>query len=182
MPRACAGKVRCLVATDVAARGLDIPEVDLVVQTEPPERVEDYIHRSGRTGRAGKSGVCIVFYKQTQEWALKNIEARSGVHFKRIGAPQPADIIIASARDARRTLDGVSDTVIPYFEDVAKELIAEKGAVKALAAALAEISGQRDAVEVRPLPPPPGSPPKSAAPCVADWWASFLFCRRPRRH
>ena len=44
---------RCLVATNVAARGLDIPEVDLVLQCEPPKDIESYIHRSGRTGRAG---------------------------------------------------------------------------------------------------------------------------------
>ena len=139
------------MATDVAARGLDIPEVDLVIQTEPPEKSEDYVHRSGRTGRAGKSGVCIVFYKQTQEWALKNIENRAGIHFKRIGAPQPAEIVSASARDARQTLAKVPDSVIPYFEEVAKELIAERGAVTALAAALAEICGQREAIEVRNL-------------------------------
>jgi superfamily II DNA/RNA helicase len=142
-----AGKVRCLVATDVAARGLDIPEVDLVVQTEPPEKAEDYVHRAGRTGRAGKRGVCVVFYKPTQEWALRNIETRTGMRFRRIGAPQSADIVRASARDARRTLERVSPAVLPYFEDVAQELIDERGAVQALAAALAEICGQRDAIE-----------------------------------
>ncbi len=55
-------KFKVLVATDVAARGLDIPNVDLVVQLEPPKEVESYIHRSGRTARAGKSGTCITFY------------------------------------------------------------------------------------------------------------------------
>jgi ATP-dependent RNA helicase DDX21 len=45
-----------LVATDVAARGLDIPDVDLVLQLGPPRDPDSYIHRAGRTGRAGKSG------------------------------------------------------------------------------------------------------------------------------
>ena len=48
-----AGKFGVLVATDVAARGLDIPNVELIIQLEPPKEYETYIHRSGRTGRAG---------------------------------------------------------------------------------------------------------------------------------
>merc|ERR1712183_272631 len=60
------GKVKILVATDVAARGLDIPEIDLVIQTAPPKDIDSYIHRSGRTGRAGKHGACICLYKSNQ--------------------------------------------------------------------------------------------------------------------
>lgn len=56
------GKFSVLVATDVASRGLDIPNVDLVIQVEPPKEVETYIHRSGRTARAGRTGTCITFY------------------------------------------------------------------------------------------------------------------------
>ena len=58
----------------MAARGLDIPEVDLVVQCEPPKDIHSYIHRAGRTGRAGRAGVCIIFYKAAQEFQLKRIE------------------------------------------------------------------------------------------------------------
>ena len=68
------GKFRCLVATDVAARGLDIPSVDLVVQIEPPKEVETYIHRSGRTARAGASGVCITFYTDRTRYLIDAIE------------------------------------------------------------------------------------------------------------
>ena len=59
-------KFKVLVATDVASRGLDIPNVDLVIQVEPPKDTETYIHRSGRTARAGKPGTCITF------WTLKH--------------------------------------------------------------------------------------------------------------
>lgn len=68
------GKFRCLVATDVAARGLDVPSVDLVVQVEPPKEVETYIHRSGRTARAGASGVCITFYTDRTEYMIQQIQ------------------------------------------------------------------------------------------------------------
>lgn len=64
------GKFRCLVATDVASRGLDIPCVDLVVQVEPPKEVESYIHRSGRTARAGASGICITFYTDKTKFMI----------------------------------------------------------------------------------------------------------------
>ncbi|RXH94952.1 hypothetical protein DVH24_024636 [Malus domestica] len=56
------GKYMTLVATNVAARGLDTNDVQLIIQCEPPLDVEDYIHRSGRTGRAGYSGVAFMLY------------------------------------------------------------------------------------------------------------------------
>ena len=136
------GKFRCLIATDVAARGLDIPEVDLVVQCEPPKDVDSYIHRSGRTGRAGKSGVCICFFKHNQEYELKSVERRAGITFRRIGPPQPEDIIKASAHDAIKHLDDVPDKVLPYFHEAAQELVDKRGGhLDAIAAALAHISG-----------------------------------------
>jgi ATP-dependent RNA helicase DDX21 len=49
-------RFRVLIATDVAARGLDIPEVDLIVHYNPPNFTQNYIHRSGRAARAGRSG------------------------------------------------------------------------------------------------------------------------------
>lgn len=56
------GTKKILIATDVAARGLDIPDVELIIQLSPPENPEPYIHRSGRTGRAGKEGLNITFF------------------------------------------------------------------------------------------------------------------------
>ncbi|OEE67335.1 DEAD/DEAH box helicase [Enterovibrio norvegicus FF-33] len=68
------GKIRVLVATDVAARGLDIPSLDTVFNYELPHAAEDYIHRIGRTGRAGKSGNAISLVSREEEGMLAAIE------------------------------------------------------------------------------------------------------------
>ncbi|XP_042718762.1 nucleolar RNA helicase 2-like [Lagopus leucura] len=135
------GAFKVLVATNVAARGLDIPEVDLVVQSSPPKDVESYIHRSGRTGRAGRTGICICFYQRKEENQLRYVEQKAGITFKRVGVPTATDIIKASSKDAIRCLDSVPQSAIDYFKESAQLLIEEKGPVNALAAALAHISG-----------------------------------------
>ncbi|XP_063163611.1 nucleolar RNA helicase 2 [Candoia aspera] len=135
------GSFEVLVATNVAARGLDIPEVDLVIQSSPPKDVESYIHRSGRTGRAGRTGICICFYQRKEDYQLKQVEQKAGITFKRVGVPTATDIIKASSKDAIRSLDSVPPSAIDYFRQSAEQLIEEKGAVEALAAALAHISG-----------------------------------------
>lgn len=135
------GDFGVMVATNVAARGLDIPEVDLVIQCSPPKDVESYIHRSGRTGRAGRTGICICFYQHKEEYQLAQVEQKAGIKFKRIGVPSATEIIKASSKDAIRFLDSVPPTAINHFKQSAEKLIEEKGAVEALAAALAHISG-----------------------------------------
>ena len=68
------GKVRILVATDVAARGLDVSDVSHVINFDVPIIVEDYVHRIGRTGRALKSGEAITFCNPAEEYTVKLIE------------------------------------------------------------------------------------------------------------
>jgi len=118
------GKFKCLIATNVMARGLDIPEVDLVINCEPPSDIESYIHRSGRTGRAGRSGTCVTFYKQNQEYMLNIIQKKTGLKFTMVSAPQPSDIIAAQASNMCETLSQeISPQVLNYFKDTAKELL-----------------------------------------------------------
>ncbi|MFM5030428.1 DEAD/DEAH box helicase [Aeromonas rivipollensis] len=72
------GKVRVLVATDIAARGLDIDQLPHVINFELPQMAEDYIHRIGRTGRAGRGGEAISLVSQDELGQLKDIEALIG--------------------------------------------------------------------------------------------------------
>lgn len=69
-----AGKLRVLVATDVAARGLDIEDLPIVVNFDLPHQAEDYVHRIGRTGRAGKFGLAVTLVTPDDLWMLKEIE------------------------------------------------------------------------------------------------------------
>ncbi|KAB0352418.1 hypothetical protein FD754_017275 [Muntiacus muntjak] len=135
------GSFKVLVATNVAARGLDIPEVDLVIQSSPPQDVESYIHRSGRTGRAGRTGICICFYQPRERGQLRYVEQKAGITFKRVGVPSTMDLVKSKSMDAIRSLASVSYAAVDFFRPSAQRLIEEKGAVDALAAALAHISG-----------------------------------------
>ncbi len=68
------GKTRVLVATDIASRGIDVPDVDLVVNMELPVETESYVHRIGRTARAGESGAAISFVAPEERALLKAVE------------------------------------------------------------------------------------------------------------
>ena len=81
------GKVQVLIATEVAARGLDIPGLEYVVNYNLPYLAEDYVHRIGRTGRAGNKGYAISFVSREEERALTNIEKIINTKVKRIHLP-----------------------------------------------------------------------------------------------
>jgi superfamily II DNA/RNA helicase len=73
------GKLPVLVATDVAARGIHVDEVDVVVHYDPPEEHKTYLHRSGRTARAGESGVVVTLVLWNQELEVKRLMRRLGI-------------------------------------------------------------------------------------------------------
>lgn len=145
------GKVKCLIATNLASRGLDFPEVDLIVQLSPPVEIDTYIHRSGRTGRAGKSGKCITFFLKKQQEILDKIEGRANIKIKKIGAPQADDIIKSNARDVLNSLSQVSPDVLTHFEDNVDLILQEYTPKEALARALAIISGYTQEIKNRSL-------------------------------
>ncbi|XWS33002.1 hypothetical protein CRYUN_Cryun22dG0039700 [Craigia yunnanensis] len=78
------GHFNILVATDVAARGLDIPSVDLIIHYELPNTSETFVHRTGRTGRAGRKGSAILIYTQQQSRAVRVIEREVGCRFSQL--------------------------------------------------------------------------------------------------
>ncbi|ABI39880.1 DEAD/DEAH box helicase domain protein [Shewanella sp. MR-4] len=116
------GKVRVLVATEVAARGLDIPSLEYVVNFDLPFLAEDYVHRIGRTGRAGKSGVAISFVSREEERTLADIEKLIGQKIRRITVPGyevgSRDLLLKQLQTRRsfakkqQRLDNVSEQIV----------------------------------------------------------------------
>jgi len=92
MKRIRAGKLRFLVATDVAARGIDLVSLSHVFQYEAPEDPESYIHRAGRTGRAGAAGVAITLVAGMEQVELNRIAKRYGIDMERRPTPSDADV------------------------------------------------------------------------------------------
>ncbi len=82
MARMRNGKLKVLIATDVAARGLDVKGIDIVINFDMPYSVEDFVHRTGRTARAGASGLAITFVA-ARDWNMKaKIEREAGIKFE----------------------------------------------------------------------------------------------------
>ncbi|KAL2632790.1 hypothetical protein R1flu_004269 [Riccia fluitans] len=134
------GKFSVLVATDVAARGLDIPNVDLIVHFEIPNDPETFVHRSGRTGRAGKAGTAILLYTPQQTRTMKQIERDVGCKFDKIVPPSVDEVLNASSDQATEVIKKVHPQLIDVFMPTAEKLLQEKGP-GALAAAIAHLSG-----------------------------------------
>ncbi len=83
------GRARVLVATDIAARGIDVTGISHVINFDLPAQPEDYVHRIGRTARAGASGVAISFCDSTQQGALRTIERMTGARLQIVGGSPP---------------------------------------------------------------------------------------------
>ncbi len=103
-----ADRINILVATDVAARGLDIEDVSHVINYDIPWDEESYVHRIGRTGRAGRKGIAITLVTPAERRRLKNIEAFTRVTVQRCKLPTPENI---QARRDMQFLDRLADTV-----------------------------------------------------------------------
>ncbi|VFQ84854.1 unnamed protein product [Cuscuta campestris] len=134
------GKFTVLVATDVASRGLDIPNVDLVIHYELPNDPETFVHRSGRTGRAGKVGNAILMFTSSQRRTVKSLERDVGCTFEYVSPPSVNEVLGSSAEQVVASLGAVHSESIEHFIPTANKLIEEQG-VNALAAALALLGG-----------------------------------------
>jgi ATP-dependent RNA helicase RhlE len=104
------GRARVLVATDIAARGLDVDAVSHVINYDVPDAPEDYVHRVGRTGRAGNQGKAITIVTPVDELSMRAIERLTGQQVKRVvpegfGGLRPsiASMANSSATFARAT-------------------------------------------------------------------------------
>jgi ATP-dependent RNA helicase DeaD len=161
------GKLRFLVATDVAARGIDIPELSHVFQYEPPEDPEAYIHRSGRTGRAGASGVAISLVDVIEKAQLNRIAQR--YHIDLLERPLPSDENVATVvaerttillESARRTRDKLKAERMARFVPLAQELSQSEEGLSLIAMLLDDYY-QQSLHNPPPAPEPERQPAKA---------------------
>jgi ATP-dependent RNA helicase DeaD len=128
------GRARVCIATDVAARGLDLPDLDLVIHADLPTNKATLLHRSGRTGRAGRKGLCLLLVPHSKRRRAEMLLTSANITAAWEDPPAGAEI---RARDQARLLADPLLTEPPLEEDLAlaRELL-ERGGAEAVAAAL----------------------------------------------
>ena len=119
------GQLQILVATDVAARGLDVEDLTHIINYNLPDDNEIYIHRSGRTGRAGKKGVSIAIINGRNMRKLKGIERTSKISFKKKDVPSGLDICkkrLYALIDKIEKVDVNEDQIEPFLPYIFEKL------------------------------------------------------------
>ncbi len=137
------GMLDILVATDVAARGLDIKNVTHVINYGIPQHPDNYVHRIGRTGRAGKSGIAITLVTPREYKHLRLIEKTARTIIDRKKLPSPSDVVRAKGKNIARDISGIirENRHTVYLQTV-KELSDEYGFGDIAAAALCAAYGE----------------------------------------
>ena len=120
------GKLDILVATDVAARGLDVERISHVLNYDIPYDTESYVHRIGRTGRAGRQGAAILFVAPKERRLLRAIEKATGQRIEQMHMPSTADINDRRiARFKQQIVDVMASEDLTLYYDVLNELRAQ---------------------------------------------------------
>ncbi|MEU5848102.1 DEAD/DEAH box helicase [Saccharopolyspora shandongensis] len=152
------GKIDILVATDVAARGLDVERISHVLNYDIPHDTESYVHRVGRTGRAGRSGEAILFVSPRERHLLRSIERATRQQIQQMELPT---IDAVNDRRLAKFAQSITDTLAKGGLEVFQELVAEYErthdvpAVEIAAALAAMAQGDRPLL----LDPEPVEPP-----------------------
>ena len=117
--------MKILVATDVAARGIDINNLTHIINYNLPDDDEIYVHRSGRTGRAGKKGVSIVIATSREKRKLKDIEKKSNISFINGKLPNGSEICKSKLFTLIERIQNVKVNerkIQPFLQEILKEL------------------------------------------------------------
>ncbi|NMA09953.1 MAG: ATP-dependent helicase, partial [Methanomicrobiales archaeon] len=134
------GNIDILVATDVAARGIDVEDVDLVVNYDVPQDIEYYIHRIGRTARAGRTGRAVTFVGPKEYFKLRTIQNYTKIKIARIPLPTQGDV---EESRTRKLIDRVHQTIdegdLDKYANLVERIIAEDYTSLEVAAALLKL-------------------------------------------
>src|SRR4051795_2965238 len=161
------GDLDVLVATDVAARGLDVERVSHVINYDIPTDTESYVHRIGRTGRAGRSGDAISFVTPRERYLLRHLEKANGVALEQMGLPSVGDVNstrlarfddqITQALEARSRIEGCREIIAHYVQEYDVPEVD-------VAAALAVVAQGDEPLLLSAEPPPAARPPRGERP------------------
>jgi ATP-dependent RNA helicase DeaD len=150
-----AGQLEIVVATDVAARGLDVERISHVVNYDIPNDVEAYVHRIGRTGRAGRSGVAVLFVSPRERRMMAEIERFTGQRIRPMKMPTQADV---AARRIALFKDSIRSTVeegdLDLYLSLVEELVEEGLDLAEIAAGAARLARGDKPLEVEVEPEP----------------------------
>ncbi|XMB85654.1 DEAD/DEAH box helicase [Mycoplasmatota bacterium WC44] len=149
------GAFDILVATDVAARGIDISGIKFVYNFDLPQEVEYYVHRIGRTGRAGQKGVSFSFLRQNEIPHLRKIEEETSSKVKIVLSPTKDEINSARQNRAAEKILSMKDRKLNRHYGFAEVLIEQYGAKEIISAALEVLVDRKKGV----LPELTGEPP-----------------------
>jgi ATP-dependent RNA helicase DeaD len=147
-----AKKTDLLIATDVAARGLDVKHVSHVVNFDVPADAEAYVHRIGRTGRAGREGVAITLAEPREHRLLRNIERMTNQRIEIATVPTVADLKSKRLELARASLrEAILDGELDHYRGIVESL-AEEFDVMDIAAAAVKMLEARDMTDEPDIP------------------------------
>lgn len=118
------GKIRVLFATDVAARGSDNIDVDLILQTHSPASYETFVHRSGRTRQVGKHGTCVTFHSSKKKYMIGVIEQKTRIKMLRENPPQAANNFEVSVAGTAKKIASEHSENLKLFKTMVENIIA----------------------------------------------------------
>jgi ATP-dependent RNA helicase DeaD len=127
-------RIQLLIATDVAARGIDVDDLTHVINYQLPDEIETYTHRSGRTGRAGKKGTSIIFVTKSDRRKIKLIENKLQTKLTELQMPSPEEVLTSKITHwteqvknipIKSDLHGHLPQAIKAFEEISKETLVE---------------------------------------------------------
>lgn len=128
------GSLDVLVATDVAARGLDVERISLVVNYEAPREKEAYVHRVGRTGRAGRDGESLTFFGPKDQFRLRQIERLTGMRMEEVKIPSHSEVVkFVAGRQLSNLPNLENDPTVPVLETALDEALADGASLRQIA-------------------------------------------------
>lgn len=162
------GQVEIVIATDVAARGLDVERITHVINHDVPFDAESYVHRIGRTGRAGRGGTAILFITPRETRLLKVIERFTGHRIAPMRMPSAEDVAARRVQSfKRRLLESSAEEGLEPYLALVEELAEEAGIDMAeIAAAAARLAAAGKPITAEAMPEAPAAAPSVDGPMV----------------